>query len=125
MGGFSGGAVLARHCLKPDRIFTGKSCAECFNNYASSPDYPVPRYYFDTDDGRRKISDEEGADLSDSLQAREEAINIVVEFARDGLLDGDQRTVHCKVRDEAGASVLAASLSLNAAWGSGQKEAGV
>ena len=80
----------------------------------------MPRYYFDTDDGRRKIADEEGSDLSDRQQAREEAINIVLEFARDGSLDDHQRTVLCKVRNEDGALIVTASLSLTAEWNASQ-----
>src|SRR5690349_8380141 len=84
----------------------------------------VPRYRFDIDDGRRNIADTEGSNLLDREQAREEAINIALELARDGLPDGDQRTVLCKVRDDAGALVLRVSLSINAEWNSGQKDLG-
>ncbi len=84
----------------------------------------MPRYCFDIDDGRRNIADKEGSDLPDRQQAREEAISIVLEFARDGLLRDDQRTVLCHVRDETGALILTASLSLNAKWNSGQTDLG-
>ena len=84
----------------------------------------MPRFYFDIDDGRRKIADEEGSDLSDRQQAKEEGINLVLEFARERLADGDQRTVLCKIRDGAGALILSVSLALNAEWNSGQEGIG-
>ena len=84
----------------------------------------MPRYCFDIYDGPRSIADMEGSDLPDRRQAREEAISIALELARDGLPDADQRTVHCKVRDDAGALILTVSVSLNAEWKNGQEGAG-
>ncbi|HEY2009478.1 MAG TPA: hypothetical protein VGH23_10845 [Rhizomicrobium sp.] len=83
----------------------------------------MPRYYFEIDDGRRKIADEEGSDLLDRQQAREEGVNLVLEFAREGLLDGDQRALLCKVRDET-ALILTVSLSLSAEWNNSQNDLG-
>lgn len=84
----------------------------------------MPRYCFDVDDGGQKIADRKWSDLSDLEQVREEAINIALEFAREGLPDGDQRAILCKVRDDAGALVLTVSLSLYAEWNNGQKGLG-
>ena len=84
----------------------------------------MPRYYFEINDGRRTIADEEGSDLLDRQQAEEEGVNLVLEFAREGLPDGDKRAIFCKVRDDAGALILTVSLSLKAEWSEGQRGIG-
>jgi hypothetical protein len=82
---------------------------------------PMPRFYFDTDDGAQRSRDEEGLDLSDSAMARREAIGVLPDIAREELPDGDHRAFTCHVRDESGAVIFTATLSLNAEWTNGRR----
>ena len=73
----------------------------------------MPRYFFDTDDGRHFIEDDEGLDLYSLKEARLQAQAALADIARDHLPDdGNQRTMTCRVRDESGKTVLLASLVL-------------
>ena len=73
---------------------------------------PLPRYFFDTYDGNRLISDAEGIELQSVDMARIEAQRALPDLARDALPDGDQKTFIVSVRDEAGQVVLRAALTL-------------
>jgi len=73
---------------------------------------PVPRYFFDTFDGDRLITDSEGIELPDLEQVKAEAQRALPDLARDVLPDGDQKTFIVSVRDEAGQVILRAALSL-------------
>jgi hypothetical protein len=73
---------------------------------------PLPRYFFDTYDGSRFISDTEGLELQSVEIARSEAQKALPDLARDALPDGDQKTFIVSVRDEAGQVVLRAALTL-------------
>jgi hypothetical protein len=73
---------------------------------------PLPRYFFDTYDGHRLISDPEGIELKDVETAKAEAQKALPDLARDALPAGDQNTFIVSVRDEAGQVVLRAALSL-------------
>jgi hypothetical protein len=73
---------------------------------------PVPRYYFDTYDGNRLITDPEGIELPNLEQVKAEAQRALPDLARDALPVGDQNTFIVSVRDEAGQVVLRAALTL-------------
>lgn len=72
----------------------------------------MPRYFFDTFDGDRLITDSEGIELPDLEQVKAEAQRALPDLARDVLPDGDQKTFIVSVRDEAGQVILRAALSL-------------
>ncbi len=72
----------------------------------------MPGFFFDTYDGERFVSDDEGQELEDLEAAKAVAQEELPHMARDGLPDGDQRTFIVSVRDEAGQVVLRAALSL-------------
>ncbi len=42
----------------------------------------MPRYFFNLDDGRRIISDPDGTELPDDQSAREHAVGVMQELAR-------------------------------------------
>ncbi len=73
---------------------------------------PLARFFFDTYDGNRLISDPEGIELQSVEMARIEAQKALPDLARDALPDGDQKTFIVSVRDEAGQVVLRAALTL-------------
>ncbi|WP_201861735.1 DUF6894 family protein [Microvirga soli] len=72
----------------------------------------MARFFFDTYDGNRLISDPEGIELQSVEMARIEAQKALPDLARDALPDGDQKTFIVSVRDEAGQVVLRAALTL-------------
>jgi hypothetical protein len=73
----------------------------------------MARFFFGTDDGEHFIEDDEGLDLYGLKEARLQAQAALADIARDHVPgDGDQRTMRCRVRDEAGKIVLLASLVL-------------
>ena len=73
---------------------------------------PLARYFFDTYDGSRFVSDTEGIELQSVEMARIEAQKALPDLAQDGLPDGNQKTFIVSVRDEAGQVVLRAALTL-------------
>jgi hypothetical protein len=72
----------------------------------------MPRFYFDTYDDDRAVTDGQGIVLIDLEEAKEEAIKALPDMARDGLPDGEYREFVVDVRDEAGQRVLRARLTL-------------
>jgi hypothetical protein len=72
----------------------------------------MPRFFFDTDDGRRFITDRKGQELESTEAAKAMAQAARAGMVRDALPDGDQRTFTVSVRDEAGQGVLSTALSL-------------
>jgi hypothetical protein len=72
----------------------------------------LARFFFDTYDGNRLISDPEGIELQNVEMARIEAQKALPDLARDALPDGDQKTFIVSVRDESGQVVLRAALTL-------------
>jgi len=75
----------------------------------------VPRYYFDISDGDVTTTDTEGQEMSID-EARQEAIGVLPQLAKDVLPDGDTRTFVSYVRDEEGSGIFRAKLTLRAEW---------
>ena len=76
----------------------------------------MPRYFFDTDDGDQSHRDDEGHDLPDVQAARVAALDVLPDMARDKMPDGDRRTFVASVRDDQGAIIYIATLSLKGEW---------
>jgi hypothetical protein len=73
----------------------------------------MPLYFFDTDDGRMPITDDEGLELEGVQAARLQAQSALADIARDVVPgDGFHRTMTARVRDETGRTVLRATLVL-------------
>ena len=72
----------------------------------------MPRYFFDTFDGKNLDPDEAGLDLLDIEAAKREAQKTLPDMVKDALPGGNHRTFVVNVRDEAGQTVLRAALSL-------------
>ena len=79
----------------------------------------MPRYFFDTDDGDQSLRDEDGLDLPHVEAAREAALDVLPDMARDKMPDGDRRTFVASVRDDRGIVVYIATLSLKGEWQAG------
>ncbi len=61
----------------------------------------VPEYSFDITDAGDTIRDEHGIDLADESDARDQAISLLPEIARDASPDGDDHEFVAKARNEA------------------------
>jgi len=72
----------------------------------------MPRFFFDSFDGRYFAADEVGQELDSLGAAKAEAQRSVAEMAKDELPDGDHRSFVVSVRDEAGREVLRVALAL-------------
>ncbi len=82
----------------------------------TSPETPMPRYFIDTNDDDVFVEDDEGQDLPDAQAAREAAQAALPDMARDKMPDGEGRTYFACVRDEAGAVIYKATLTLVGEW---------
>jgi hypothetical protein len=76
----------------------------------------MPQFFFDIDDGDRQLQDGEGTELPSREEARREAIGILPDIAREVLPDGNHRNFICRVRNDSGAVIFTASLTLRAEW---------
>lgn len=76
----------------------------------------MARYYFDIDDGEIETSDDDGLDLDNLNEARDRAIAVLPNIAREVLPDGDRREFVVSVRDDRGDAVFRATLSFRAEW---------
>ncbi|MBX9932160.1 MAG: hypothetical protein K2Y56_11575 [Methylobacterium sp.] len=76
----------------------------------------MPRYYFDMTAGGLCGRDEEGSDFPDLEAARREAVGALPEIARFSLDKGNDKSVAVKVRDEKGAVLFQAALTLTEQW---------
>ena len=76
----------------------------------------MPRYFFDIDDGESQFRDEDGMEMPHLEAARDEAVRVLPDVAREVLPDGDRRTFASVVRNETGDVVFRATLSLVAEW---------
>ncbi len=81
-----------------------------------SVEAPVPRYYFDVDDGKRKFVDDESSEMRDTKAARDEAVLLLPDFAKTVLPDGGDRDFVSRVRDEAGTLIFEATFTLRSQW---------
>lgn len=72
----------------------------------------MPLFYFDVDDGDQRVIDEIGTEFPNALAAKDEAVSVLPDIARDKLPDGDHRIFMSSVRDESGQVVCRAMLSL-------------
>jgi hypothetical protein len=77
---------------------------------------PLPRFFFDIDDGETVTVDEVGSELEGLGAARAEAMAVLPAIAKDAVPDGDARTYTALVRDEKGRSVFRVTLDLRAEW---------
>lgn len=81
----------------------------------------MPHYFFDVTNGGAATPDDVGVDLADDDEARDEAVSLLPDIARDELPDGDEHEFVVSVRDERGEVVYEASLSLHGRWWPGRR----
>jgi len=74
-------------------------------------EFALPKYFIDLQDGDFAYPDEEGSDLAGFEEARNEAITLLSQVARERLPDGEHREFVTTVRDEGGIALYRASLT--------------
>ena len=74
------------------------------------------RYFFDVDDGERRMVDHDGHEFASRAAVREEAIAVLPTVAAEIVPCEDRRTFQVTVRDGGGRPVFHASLTLTAGW---------
>ena len=74
----------------------------------------MPRFFFDIINADKLTRDDFGADMSGIEEARDQAISLLPDIARDDLPDGDVHDFVCEVRSETGRIVYRARLMLRA-----------
>ncbi len=75
----------------------------------------MARFYFDTDDGSAPDTDDEGVDFPDREAAKHAAKSILAVMIGEKLPTSDHIGLRVVVRDESGAPIYIASLSLDGA----------
>ncbi|MFI0849282.1 DUF6894 family protein [Mesorhizobium sp. IMUNJ 23232] len=76
----------------------------------------MPKYFFETFDGKTAWPDDRGIDCHSRGQVSDQAVRALVDMVRDELPDGSAREFRVVVRDEALITVFEASLVLNSSW---------
>lgn len=76
----------------------------------------MPRFYFDTYDGHTLQRDAEGLECADQAMAREEALRVLPDLAREGMPNGDRLELSASVRDSKDNVIYRAILSLDGHW---------
>ena len=71
----------------------------------------MPRYFFDVTDGREHV-DEDGLEFRDLHQASREALRSLPEIAAGYATPRDSGEIAITVRDESGAAIYRASMSI-------------
>jgi hypothetical protein len=69
-------------------------------------------FFFDTDDGQRRIADGAGIDLPDAAEVVEQAVAMLRDLSHAGVGAGGSRTFSVRVRGADGEGAYAASLQL-------------
>ena len=76
----------------------------------------MPLFYFDIYDDGKLARDEFGVELDSLYEAREQAIALLPDLARDGLPDGDSHDFTAVVRCTGGRVRYEATLSFRGNW---------
>ena len=77
---------------------------------------PLPCFFIDTDDGDLLVHDAEGLDHADVRAARDMALATLPDMAKYKVRAGGRQAFGARVRDESGATVYSASLTLEEEW---------
>lgn len=76
----------------------------------------MPRYYFDLQNGDGPTRDEHGVELASRDRVTKEVTRILLDIARDELLETSRTIVSITVRDEAGNAISIANLTFTNEW---------
>jgi hypothetical protein len=76
----------------------------------------MPVFFFDVEDGEGVTLDSEGSEFADLQQARDEAVRVLPDLAKEALPLQHRCDFQVKVRDKDGRYCCAVTLSLVATW---------
>ncbi len=76
----------------------------------------VPTYYFDIYDNDKLLPDDFGAELANLYEARDQAIALLPDIARDALPDGDRHVFKIVVKCKGLRVRYVTTLTLDGAW---------
>lgn len=76
----------------------------------------MPLFYFDIYDNGRLSADDSGVECADLAEARDQAVALLPDLARDELPDGETHSFACVVRRGDGARCYRATLAFEGAW---------
>ena len=76
----------------------------------------MPRYYFDLYDNDQLTTDDEGVELRDLYEAREQAQKVLPDITRDVMPDGDRRDLTVILRCHEKRIRLQTTLSMRTVW---------
>jgi hypothetical protein len=76
----------------------------------------MPTYFFDLEDSEGLTLDSEGSEFVDSEQARNEAVRVLPDLAKEALPLNDRCDFTVKVREKEGGYFCMVTLSLVAKW---------
>ena len=76
----------------------------------------MDRYFFDIYNSEGQVLDEEGQLFASKESAKDDALRVLQDVARDEMPDRDLFKLTVKVRSENGAKVFEASLILTSGW---------
>ena len=77
----------------------------------------MPVFYFDVYDNGQLSRDDHGFEIGTVTEARDQAIALLPNLARDELPDGEHHSFVCVVRNAGGAQLYRASLTFEGRWG--------
>jgi hypothetical protein len=81
----------------------------------------VPTYFFDISNAGAVTRDEFGVELASDDEARQQAIALLPDIARDEFPDGDQHEIVAAARTDRDELVYEASLALQGKWWPGKR----
>ena len=73
----------------------------------------MPRFFFDTDDGKTRITDELGVDLPSHAAVERTTLEFLLDLSHVDVLGGIDRVLRTEVRNDQGATIYRASMMLN------------
>lgn len=76
----------------------------------------MPLFFFDVYDNGRLSTDDHGVECSGLAEARDQAVALLPDLARDELPDGDTHSFVCEVRRADGMRCYRATLTFNGIW---------
>ena len=84
----------------------------------------MPLFYFDVYDNGRLSADDHGVECIDLREARDQAVGLLPDLARDELPDGETHSFVCVVRRHDGARCYRPTLTFNGTWTPGDEADG-
>jgi hypothetical protein len=76
----------------------------------------MPIYFFDVEEGEHLTHDSDGSEFADPQQARDAAVRVLPDLAKEALPLTERCDLQVKVRDKDGRYICAVTLSLVAKW---------